>query len=124
MVEGPSGILAVARAGEVESWSFTRRTLRFAGGAEAVLFSGAHTEGLRGPEHDFAWCDELAKWRRAGESWDNLQLGLRRGERPRRLIEESRADPHPPVAGAMGPSLSLAGRGACRVVIGTRWCGR
>jgi phage terminase large subunit-like protein len=43
------------------------------------LFSGAHPDGLRGPEHDFAWCDELAKWRHPQEAWDNLQLGLRRG---------------------------------------------
>ncbi|HZG45666.1 MAG TPA: terminase family protein [Allosphingosinicella sp.] len=65
MVEGPSGILAVARPGEVREWSFQRRRIVFAGGAEACLFSGAHPDGLRGPEHDFAWCDELAKWRYA-----------------------------------------------------------
>lgn len=86
MVEGPSGILALAREGEVEEWSFSRRTILFAGGAEATLFSGAHPEGLRGPEHDFAWCDELAKWRQAAETWSNLQLGLRRGTFPRSLV--------------------------------------
>jgi phage terminase large subunit-like protein len=43
-------------------------------------------ERLRGLEHDFAWCDELAKWRHAGEAWDNLQLGLRRGIAPRALV--------------------------------------
>jgi phage terminase large subunit-like protein len=63
----------------VREWSFQRRRIVFAGGAEACLFSGAHPDGLRGPEHDFAWCDELAKWRYAQEAWDNLQLGLRRG---------------------------------------------
>lgn len=86
MVEGPSGILALAREGEVEEWSFSRRTILFAGGAEATLFSGAHPESLRGPEHDYAWCDELAKWRRAEETWSNLQLGLRRGVWPRALV--------------------------------------
>ncbi len=39
-----------------------------------------------GPEHDFAWCDELAKWRQAEEAWVNLQFGLRRGRRPRALV--------------------------------------
>lgn len=86
LVEGPSGILAVARPGEVVEWSFQRRRLVFASGAEATLFSGAHPDGLRGPEHDFAWCDELAKWRHPQETWDNLQLGLRRGSRPRALV--------------------------------------
>ncbi|MGF1549736.1 MAG: terminase large subunit domain-containing protein [Sphingomonadaceae bacterium] len=79
MVEGPSGLLAVARPGEIIEWSFARRRIVFASGAEATLFSGAHPEGLRGPEHDFAWCDELAKWRHPGAAWENLQLGLRRG---------------------------------------------
>ena len=86
MVEGPSGLLSVARAGEVAGWSAAARTLRFANGAEATLYSGASPESLRGPEHDFAWADELAKWGRAGEAWDMLQLGLRRGRLPRMLV--------------------------------------
>jgi len=50
------------------------------------LFSGDHADGLRGPEFDFAWCDELAKWREAQAAWDNLQFALRRGSRPRALV--------------------------------------
>jgi phage terminase large subunit-like protein len=78
--------LAVARDGEVKEWSFQRRRILFESGAEACLFSGAHPDGLRGPEHDFAWCDELAKWRYPQEAWDNLQLGLRRGAAPKALV--------------------------------------
>ena len=85
MVEGRSGLLAVAH-GRVEEWNPSRRTLRFEGGAEATLFSGASPDKLRGPEHHLAWCDELAKWERPGETWDNLQLGLRLGTRPRALV--------------------------------------
>src|SRR5436190_12649448 len=48
--------------------------------------SDDHADGLRGPEHDFAWADEFAKWRQAEESWMNLQFGLRRGPSPRALI--------------------------------------
>ncbi len=86
MVEGPSGILACAREGEVEEWAPSRRELVFAGGARATLYSGANPEALRGPQHHFAWCDELAKWRHAEAAWDMLQLGLRCGERPRALV--------------------------------------
>ncbi|MES2445248.1 MAG: terminase family protein, partial [Pseudomonadota bacterium] len=53
---------------------------------QATLFSGATPHLLRGPEHDYAWCDELAKWEHPQESWDTLQLGLRLGTRPRALI--------------------------------------
>jgi phage terminase large subunit-like protein len=60
--------------------------LKWPNGSEAQLFSGDNADGLRGPEHDFAWCDELAKWGEADTAWDNLQLGLRRGRRPRALI--------------------------------------
>ena len=48
------------------------RRLVFASGAEAFLYSGANPDGLRGPEHHIAWCDELAKWRQAEAAWDNL----------------------------------------------------
>jgi len=86
MVEGPSGLLAVARHDEPLVWMPTRLTLRFHSGAEAFVYSAAAGEKLRGPEHDFAWADELAKWERADACWDNLMMGLRRGERPRCLV--------------------------------------
>ncbi|HEU0134645.1 MAG TPA: terminase family protein [Allosphingosinicella sp.] len=58
----------------------------FASGAEARPYSARAAETLRGPEHDFAWCDELAKWKKGDCAWDNLQMGLRRGERPRTIV--------------------------------------
>lgn len=88
MVEGRSGLLAVARLEEREAmvWEPSRRRLVFASGAQAFLYSAANPDGLRGPEHHVAWCDELAKWRHAQSAWDNLRLGLRLGERPRALV--------------------------------------
>jgi phage terminase large subunit-like protein len=88
MVEGRSGLLAVARDAERERmrWEPSRRRLVFAGGAEAFLYSAANPESLRGPEHHIAWCDELAKWRRGQAAWDNLRLGLRLGPRPQALV--------------------------------------
>jgi phage terminase large subunit-like protein len=88
MVEGRSGLLAVARPEEREAmvWAPSRRRLVFASGAQAFLYSAANPDGLRGPEHHIAWCDELAKWRNAGAAWDNLRLGLRLGDRPRALV--------------------------------------
>ena len=88
MVEGRSGLLAVARQAEREKmcWEPSRRRLTFASGARAFLYSAANPESLRGPEHHIAWCDELAKWRRGQCAWDNLRLGLRLGEIPRALV--------------------------------------
>jgi phage terminase large subunit-like protein len=86
MVEGESGLLACARPGEIAEWSRSRGELVFASGARATLYSGANPDALRGPQHHFAWCDELAKWRHPQAAWDMLQLGLRCGERPRALV--------------------------------------
>jgi phage terminase large subunit-like protein len=86
MVEGASGLLACAQGGDVADWRPSRRELRFGSGARAFLYSGASGDMLRGPEHDFAWCDEVAKWADARNAWDNLQLGLRRGDRPRAVV--------------------------------------
>jgi phage terminase large subunit-like protein len=85
MVEGPSGIIAVSRAAEAAEWRPTSGEVRFANGAVATVYSAAAPEKLRGPEHHFAWADELAKWRQPA-AWDNLALGLRLGGRPRVLV--------------------------------------
>jgi phage terminase large subunit-like protein len=106
MVEGRSGLLALMRPAEREAcrWEPSRRRLTFAGGAEAFLYSAANPESLRGPEHHIAWCDELAKWKRAGAAWDNLRLGLRLGERPRALVTTT-----PRAVGALKGILALEG---------------
>ena len=83
MIEGTSGLNAVARTGERPTWRAGSRELIFPGGARAFVYSASAPEGLRGPEHHFAWCDELAKWRRGEAAWDNLMMGLRLGRSPR-----------------------------------------
>jgi phage terminase large subunit-like protein len=87
MVEGVSGLISVARRYRRRlRWEPSLGRLAWPNGTEAQLFSGDNADGLRGPEHDFGWCDELAKWRDAEDSWMNLQFGLRRGLRPRALV--------------------------------------
>jgi phage terminase large subunit-like protein len=87
MVEGVSGLLNVAKAHRRRLvWEPSLGRLKWPNGSEAELFSGDNADGLRGPEFDFAWADELAKWREAEAAWMNLQFGLRRGPRPRALV--------------------------------------
>jgi len=87
MVEGASGILSVARSRNVKvKWEPSLKRLTWPSGSIAELFSGDNADSLRGPQHHFAWCDELAKWREAKGAWDNLQMGLRAGPRPRALV--------------------------------------
>ena len=86
MVEGPSGILEVHARGERPVWSPSLRKLEWPNGAVAHGFSAEDPDALRGPQFEAAWCDELAKWRHAEETWDMLQFGLRLGLRPREMI--------------------------------------
>jgi len=56
--------------------------LTWPNGAVASIYNGTEPDQLRGPQHDAAWCDELAKWQYAQEAWDQLQFGLRTGKNP------------------------------------------
>ena len=85
MVAGPSGVIATARVDARVAWSPTSGEVRFPSGAVAQVYSAAAAEKLRGPEHHFAWADELGKWR-GEDAWSNLMMGLRLGERPRALV--------------------------------------
>lgn len=85
-VEGAAGILAAAGAWERPTYESGKGQITWPSGAIARLFSADSPELLRGPEHDLAWCDELASWRRAQETWDNLMMGLRSGPRPQVVI--------------------------------------
>ncbi|RZF60758.1 ATP-binding protein [Sphingomonas populi] len=86
MVEGDSGILSVAQPGERIDWHRSSGELAFMSGARAFTYSAEAPEKLRGPQHHAAWCDEIAKWRRADAAWDNLMLGLRLGARQQVVV--------------------------------------
>jgi phage terminase large subunit-like protein len=86
MVEGPSGVLATARLDMRPAWAASKGEVRWPGGAIATVYSADSPEGLRGPEHHAAWCDELAKWRRGEAAWDNLMMTMRLGKQPQVMV--------------------------------------
>jgi phage terminase large subunit-like protein len=87
MIEGESGILAVA-GDEKPDYQSTKRRLTWPNGSTAHTYSAEVPAQLRGPQHHFAWCDEPASWTdaRKGDvldtAWNNLMLGLRLGIAP------------------------------------------
>jgi phage terminase large subunit-like protein len=85
-VEGESGLLAVCPPSERPLYEPSKRRLTWRNGSQAACYSADEPDLLRGPQHHFAWCDELATWQRLDEAWANLQLGLRLGKRPRCLV--------------------------------------
>ena len=86
LVQGESGILEVSPPGFRPEYQPSLRKLTWPNGAQAHLYNAVEPDQLRGPQHDSAWCDELAKWRYAQETYDQLQFGLRLGDNPRQLI--------------------------------------
>ena len=86
MVEGESGLLAIAPSWDRPRYEPRRHRLSWANGAVATLFSADAPERLRGPQHDAFWADELCAWRYAPYAWDMLLLGLRLGTNPRGVI--------------------------------------
>jgi phage terminase large subunit-like protein len=86
MVEGDSGILGVHPKEFRPLYEPSKRRLTWPNGAVATLYNATEPDQLRGPQHDLAWADELAKWALARETWDQLQFGLRLGNHPRVAI--------------------------------------
>lgn len=84
MLEGESGLLSIFPAHQRPVFSPSKRRVTFHTGAVATLYSADEPNLLRGPQHDTAWCDELAAWNYP-DAWDQLILGLRLGD-PRVVV--------------------------------------
>jgi phage terminase large subunit-like protein len=86
MVEGPAGLLAISPHWFRPLYEPSKRRLTWPNGAVATTFTADKPDRLRGPQHDTAWCDELAAWRYPDDAWDNLQFGLRLGDHPQACV--------------------------------------
>jgi phage terminase large subunit-like protein len=87
MVEGESGLLSIGPPKERPEYEPSLHRLTWHNGAVATLFSADEPNRLRGPQHDLAWCDELAAWRYPqglGHADVRIALGGSRGRRPAR----------------------------------------
>ncbi|MDD9923857.1 MAG: terminase family protein [Boseongicola sp.] len=92
MVEGDSGVLACSPPDRRPEWIASRRELKWPNGAKAKVYSATDFEGLRGPQFDAAWLDELAKWPKGSDSLDQVQFALRMGENPRQVVTTTPRD--------------------------------
>jgi predicted phage terminase large subunit-like protein len=86
MVEGVSGILALSRDDFRPNYEPSKNRLTWPNGVFATLFSAEEYDRLRGFNHAAAWLDEFAAWKNLAQTWEQLQLTLRVGARPRVVI--------------------------------------
>jgi len=52
----------------------------------ATCYNASEPDQLRGPQHHYAWVDELAKFPQAQDLWDQLVFGLRLGQQPQAMV--------------------------------------
>jgi len=64
----------------------SKRRIVWPNGAVATIYSGDEPGQLRGPQHDTAWVDELAKYMYPDDTWDNMEMGLRIGPDPKVIV--------------------------------------
>lgn len=86
MVKGDSGLLAIHPPEFMPLHEPSKCLLTWPNGATATTYNATEPDQLRGPQFDGAWCDEIAKWDKAQETFDNIQLCLRLGKDPRQII--------------------------------------
>lgn len=86
MILGDSGLIACDPTLTLDSWSPTNRRVTWPNGSQAWCYNATEPDQLRGPQHHFAWVDELAKFRYMQATWDQVLFGLRLGEHPQALI--------------------------------------
>ncbi|QIF81079.1 DNA-packaging protein [Brevundimonas sp. 'scallop'] len=82
MVEGASGIKALAEPGDRPRWEAGRRRLVWKNQSAAYAFSAEDPDSLRGSQFHAAWADEFCAWRRPEMVLSNLRFGLRLGASP------------------------------------------
>ncbi len=86
MVYGESGLMNVFQKNDRPVFCSSQNKLFFANGATASLFGANNPERLRGPQFDFVWIDEFAKFKKAQDIFNQVMMCLRLGDNPRCLI--------------------------------------
>jgi phage terminase large subunit-like protein len=110
IVEGESGLLAISSPWFMPEYEPSKRRLTWPNGAIATLYSADEPERLRGPQHDAAWCDELAAWRYP-DAWDMLMFGLRLGKDPR-VVVTTTPKPTPIIKALVAAKTTVVTRGS------------
>jgi len=90
MLRGQSGIITCARRrGYAVEYVPSQSRIYFPDGGSALLIGADAKEAFRGPEFNFVWADEIAKWTDPVYVWHNIMLATRldiQGTDPRVVI--------------------------------------
>lgn len=113
MIDGPAGIVNISPSYARPTYEPSKRRVTWPNGAYAIAFSAEEPDRLRGPQHAAAWCDELAAWSYATDTWDMLQFGMRIGIKPRTIVTTT-PRPIPVVRRLMRDPRTVVTRGSTK----------
>ncbi len=113
MVEGQSGLQAIASPRERPRFEVSRRRLVWPNGGYALLFSAEDPDSLRGPQFDGAWGDEMAAWPKPDAVFSTLRPALRLGVDPQ-LVLSTTPRPIPALKQLIGDSSCAITRSATK----------
>ncbi len=82
MINGETGILKCAAPDFYPEYIPSLKKLIWPNKVETHIYYGSEPSKGRGPQSDFLWFDEIAKYQFPEETFDNLMLGLRLGPNP------------------------------------------
>jgi len=86
MIDGESGILSCATESFYPEFIPSLKKLVWPNGVVTHIYYGSEPDRCRGPQSDFLWLDEVAKYQYPEETFDNLLMGLRLGANPLCMI--------------------------------------
>lgn len=127
MVEGETGLLSVLddddlRGGSRDTaWNRTTCELFLSNGAYMKGFSSETPNRLRGPQHHYAWGEEVSSWEDAKKgdaletTFSNLKLGLRLGDYPQCVLTST------PKANKLTREIVALGRPVVAEVVGSSY---
>jgi phage terminase large subunit-like protein len=86
MIEGESGLLSCAPEDFRPEYVPSLKQIHWPNGVTSHIYYGSEPNKGRGPQSDYLWCDELAKWQYAETTFELLLPGLRLGPSPLCMI--------------------------------------
>jgi phage terminase large subunit-like protein len=113
MIDGASGLKAIASEGERPHFEVSRRRITWPNGGMALVFSAEDPDSLRGPQFDGAWGDEFAAWPNPQAVLDVLRPAMRLGNNPQ-LVLSTTPRPVPAVKALLADPKCYVTRSATR----------
>jgi predicted phage terminase large subunit-like protein len=81
--EGDSGLMSVIPQALIADYNKALHEIKLTNGSLIKGIPASEPERFRGPQFHGGWCDELAAWDYLQEAWDQIQFGVRLGQRTR-----------------------------------------